>query len=297
MNSPKTCQPRRSVLYVPGDKPRAIAKAATLPVDAVILDLEDAVLPAAKEAARAAIAGALGDGAFGHREVVVRINGADTPWAEADLRMAAHSGADAILLPKVNGAGELRQCMALLDRQRAPRSLKVWVMAETARGVLAIDSIAAVGDRLQAIVMGTADLGRELRVREEPGRPGLLAALLPALGRCLLAARAHHLDILDGVYPDLADMAGFRAACLQGRSLGFDGKTLIHPGQIEAANEFFGVSADEAARAAELVAGFEAAAAEGRGIAVVGGRMVERLHADEARRIMQLHAAILRRDA
>lgn len=286
------CRPRRSVLYVPADKPRAIAKARTLPVDGLIFDLEDAVLPAAKTAARAALATALADGGFGHREVVVRINGLDTPWGPEDLAMAIAAGAGAVLLPKVAGPAEVRKAAMVIGAVRGlAGGPLLWAMAETARGILDIDGIAGADPRLAVLVMGTADLGRELRLADEAARPGLVTAL----SLCVLAARAHHLDILDGVYPDLTDDAGFRAACRQGRALGFDGKTLVHPGQIAAANEIFGIAATELAAARALVAAWDEAAAAGRGIAVVAGRMVEGLHAAEARRLLALDAAIRQR--
>jgi citrate lyase subunit beta/citryl-CoA lyase len=288
MNRSAVARPRRSALYVPGSNARALQKAAGLPVDAVILDLEDAVLPAAKAGARAAVLGAVAGQSFGHREVIIRINGLDTEWGITDLRVAAASGADAILLSKVDDPATLIAAARVLDELAAPHGLQLWSMAETPRAVLDIDAIARSTPRLGVIVMGTADLGKALRAPDQPGR----AALIPALAHCLLAARAAGLDILDGVYTDLADPAGFRAECVQGRHLGFDGKTLIHPGQIDACNEIFGVSDSEAATAAGLIAAWESAAATGAGVAVHAGRMVERLHVEDARRQLALHQAI-----
>ena len=279
---------RRSLLYVPGSHARALEKAVTLPADGLVLDLEDAVLPAAKVSAREAVLTAVAARSFGHREVVIRINGLNTEWGLADLEAAASCAVDGILLSKVDSPVPLLTAAQLLDERRAPVTLRLWAMAETPEAILAIDEIARCTPRLAVIVLGTADLGRALRIPPAPGRIGLLAAL----SRCLLAARAARVDILDGVYPLLTDATGFRAECQHGRSLGFDGKTLIHPGQIETANEIFGVSDSEAAIATELVAAWESAAADGSGVAVVAGRMVERLHADEARRQLALYRLI-----
>lgn len=286
-------RPRRSVLYVPGANGRAMAKCRTLPVDGVILDLEDAVLPAAKPAARDAVLAVLAEGGFAHREMVVRVNGPETPWGRADLEAVARAagagrGPAAVLLPKVESAATVQAAAATLARAGAPPDLALWVMAETPRGILASGEIVAASPRLQVVVMGTADLARALRLPADPDRAGLLTSLC----LCVLAARAQGLDILDGVYPDLADSQGFERSCRQGKALGFDGKTLIHPGQVPAANEIFGVSPGEAAAAAELVAAWESAAAAGQGIAVLNGRMVEQLHADEARRLLALHEAV-----
>lgn len=285
-------RPRRSVLYVPGASARALDKAANLPADALILDLEDAVLPAAKPAARAALVERLAQrDRFGQREIVVRVNGLDTPWGHDDVRALAQSGADAVLFPKIDSPAELRAALAALDAAGAPPGLAAWVMAETPGGVTHCDAIAGLDPRLAAIVMGTADLAKALRLPADPARTGLLAAL----SRCVLAARAHALDILDGVQTDLGDDAGFASACRQGRALGFDGKTLIHPRQIPVANEVFGVTDEAAQRAAGVIAAWEQAATQGSGIAVFEGQMVERLHADEARRVLALRAAIEQR--
>lgn len=276
---------RRSVLYVPGANPRAIAKARALPADVVILDLEDAVLPDAKVAAREAVVAAAAGGGFRAGEVVIRINGLDTPWGRADLAAAGATGAAAILLPKVRGPADVAAAEAVLVTGGFPQRL--WIMAETPAAILRMDAIAAASPRLAVVVMGTADLAAALRVPGGASSP----ALAPAGALALLAARAHGLDIISGIYPDLADAAGFAAACCADRAAGFDGKTLIHPGQVDTANETFGVSDADAAAAAALVAAWDAAAARGSGIAVVDGRMVERLHADEARRLLALHAA------
>ncbi|MBL8202047.1 MAG: CoA ester lyase [Chromatiales bacterium] len=288
MNRIAPARPRRSALFVPGSNPRALQKAPQLSADAVILDLEDAVLPTAKVTARTEVLAAVARRPFGTREVVIRINGLDTEWGIADLRAAATSGADGILLPKVDTPATLLAAARVLDELAAPPGLRLWSMAETPRGVLDVDDIARCTPRLGVIVMGTADLGKALRVPGQPGRAGLV----PALAHCVLAARAAGLDILDGVYMQLTDPAGFRAECVQGRHLGFDGKTLIHPGQLDACNEIFGVSDADAASAAELIAAWETAAATGAGVAVHAGRLVERLHVDDARRQLALHRAI-----
>lgn len=291
MNALETIRPRRSVLYVPGANPKALAKAAGLPADALIFDLEDAVLPEAKPAARTAVIDRVAAGGFGPREIVIRINGLDSAWGTDDLHAVAASGADAVLLPKVEDPEMVNRTATLLDRQNAPASMKIWVMAETPRGVLGLQSILASSDRLAVIVMGTADLARALRIDPGPERSGLLSAL----GHCVLAARAQGLDILDGVFGDIGNHPGFRTACLQGKALGFDGKSLIHPGQIDTANEIFGVPDAQAEAARELVSAWEAAAKRGSGIAVMQGRMIEALHAEEARRVLALHQAIKRR--
>jgi citrate lyase subunit beta/citryl-CoA lyase len=244
------------------------------------------VAPEAKPAARQAVVRALMQGGYSDREVVIRINGLDTPWGADDLAAVAGSKADAMLVPKVEDGPQLRETIRRLD-QAGGTQLPVWVMAELPRAVLAIDAIASLAPRVAVIVMGTADLARALRLPPDPQRLGLLSAL----SQCVLAARARGLDILDGIFTDLRDEKGFRDACLQGRTLGFDGKTLIHPAQIDAANAIFGVSAEELAAAGKIIAAWETAAAAGHGIAVLEGRMIERLHAEEARRTVALHRA------
>jgi citrate lyase subunit beta/citryl-CoA lyase len=280
-----TPRPRRSALYLPASNARAIEKARGLDADVVILDLEDAVAPEAKAGARAAAVAAVAAG-FGHREAVIRVNGLDTPWGAEDLAAVAASRAAAVLFPKVADGRSLREAIRRLD-QAGGATLPVWAMAELPQAVLAMDAIAGLAPRVAVIVMGTADLAKALRLPADPARLGLL----PALGACVLSARAHGLDILDGIFADFRDDTGLRESCRQGKALGFDGKTLIHPAQIAAANEAFGVSAADAADAARVVAAWESAAAEGRAIAVLDGRMIERLHADDARRLLALHEA------
>lgn len=289
MNDP--LRPRRSVLYMPGSNTRALAKARELPCDAVIMDLEDAVAPDAKKTARDNVVDAVRTGGYGAREIVVRINGIYTEWGEGDLAAAAVSGADAILCPKIDTAAQINKVADMMTINGAPDTQKIWVMAETPRAIIDIDAIAGAEPRLAVIVMGTSDLAKALRLPADPERTGLL----PSLGQCILAARSAGLDILDGVHGDLADPAGFQRVCDQGKALGFDGKTLIHPGQIETANTVFGVSSEDAAQAAEICAAWEAAAANGQSIAVLNDRMIEELHASAARRLLALHAAIRNR--
>ena len=288
----ETPRPRRSALYMPGSNQRALDKARELPVDVVIMDLEDAVAPDAKDKARDNVVAAVRAGGYGDREIVIRMNAYGTPWWKEDLVAIATSGADALLAPKIDGADILSKLGDLLAINGAPDSMRLWAMAETPTSILKINGIANADPRLEVLVMGTSDLAKELRIPADPGRIGLL----PALTSCILAARACGLDILDGVFGDLTDQDGFLRACEQGRKLGFDGKTLIHPGQIEATNRVFGVSDEEAAAAAEIIAAWETAAEQGIGIAVVDGKMIENLHAEDARRLLALHAAARKRN-
>lgn len=290
-----TIKPRRSVLYMPGANARALEKARTLPVDALILDLEDSVAPDAKEAARAQVAQAVTEGGYGHREVVVRTNGLDTPWGRDDLIAAARARPDAVLLPKVFDPAPILATERLLAEAGAPETIAVWAMIETPLAILRAEPIAAIarqaGSRLRVFVMGTNDLAKETRARMVPGR----APMLPWLMSALAAARAHGLDIVDGVYNDLSDSEGFAAECAQGRDLGFDGKTLIHPNQIAGANDAFSPSEQEIEQAHVLAAAFDLPEHAGKGAIALDGRMVERLHADMARRVLVLAAAIRER--
>lgn len=282
-------RPRRSVLYMPGSNSRAQEKAKTLPADGVILDLEDATAPDRKEEARDIIRATLAKRAeYGGRELIVRVNGLDTPWGYGDLVAMANAGADAILLPKVDSADVVRRSVAVLEANGAPDSLAVWCMLETARGVLHAEEIADSHPRVACFVMGTSDLARELNCAHTP----LRLPMLTSLGLCLLAARAAGLAILDGVYLDLEDTEGFEASCVQGRELGFDGKTLIHPKQIDAANRAFAPSEEEVARSRKIIEAWNAAKAEGKGVVVVDGRLVENLHVAMAERTLALHEAI-----
>ena len=281
-------RPRRSLLFMPGANPRALDKARELPADGLIFDLEDAVAPDAKEAAREAVAAALAQGGYGKRELVLRVNALDTEWGEDDLRAAASMPLDAVLLPKVESAERVRETVARLDRAGAPPGLVVWCMIETPRGVLAAAEIAGASSRVAALVMGTSDLTKDLRAYDTPGREPLLTSL----GLVLLAARAYGLAALDGVHLDLADEAGFAAFCAQGRALGFDGKTLIHPKQIAPANAAFAPSMEEIAQARKIIAAHADALAAGKGIVVVDGRLIENLHVKAARDTVALAEAI-----
>lgn len=283
--STRLARPRRSVLYVAGGNVRALEKARSLPADAVILDLEDAVAPEAKPQARARVAEAARQG-YGRRECIVRVNGLDTPWGEDDLRAAACAGADAILLPKVERPEQLAEAARILREAGGAAGQPLWAMIETPRAVLRLDDIAGGHPQLECLVMGTSDLVKDLRARHTPGR----TEVLHALSMTVLAARAHGLAALDGVHLALRDEAGLREACRQGRDLGFDGKTVIHPAQIDAANAAFGPSADEVEQARKRLAAWAAAA--GQGVVVVDGVLVEHLHVQEAHRVLALAEAI-----
>ncbi|MDQ1760402.1 CoA ester lyase [Achromobacter sp. K91] len=281
-------RPRRSVLYMPGANPRALDKARSLDADVLILDLEDAVAPDAKAQAREQVAAALRAGGYGRRECVVRINALDTAWGLDDVRAIAQAGADAVLLPKVQSPAELDALARALDAAGAPASLPLWAMAETPLGFLRLDAIASGHARLAAIVVGTSDLVKDLHARHTPSREETLLARSMAV----MAARAHGLAALDGVHLDLHDDTGLEAACKQGRDQGFDGKTLIHPRQIAAANAAFAPSAEELAAARKRLDAWRAAQAAGLGVAVVDGALVENLHAREAERVLALAEAI-----
>ena len=278
--------PRRSCLYMPGTNARAHEKAKTLAADVLIFDLEDSVAPDAKEAARAQVGAAIAAGGFGRREIVVRVNAMDTPWAEADLRAAAASGVHGVLLSKVSGPDDVRAAGDLLEAEGA--GARLWAMVETARAVLAAPEIAAAHARLTLFTMGLEDLAKELRAEVDGAR----TAMLYALERSLLAARANGLGAIDAVYPAFADDAGFAAVCAQGRGLGFDGKQVIHPRQIAPANAAFAPSGAAVIEAKRMIAAFGEAAGRGEHVAVVDGRMVEALHVAEARRIVDFADAI-----
>ena len=283
-----TVRPRRSVLYMPGANTRALEKARTLSADALIFDLEDAVAPEAKEAARSNVVLAAESKAYGKREIAIRCNGLNTPWGEADIEAIARSGADAILVPKVESATQVTHVVSLLDTAGAPTTMAVWAMMETPKGILRAEEIAGAHPRLALFVMGTNDLVKDMRARHTPMRLPMMAAL----GIGMLAARAHGLAILDGVYNDIQDTEGFRAVCQQGLEMGFDGKTLIHPSQVEPCNAVFAPSAAELEMAGKIVAAFKAAQAEGKGVVTVDGRMIENLHVEQAERALALASAI-----
>jgi citrate lyase subunit beta/citryl-CoA lyase len=281
-------RPRRSVLYMPGANQRALDKAASLPVDALILDLEDSVAPDAKADARERVAAAAASGAYGYREVTIRVNAPGTPWHADDLRAAAQAGPDAVVVPKVDSPDTVRRIVAALEAAGAPDRTAVWAMIETPGAMFEARAIAAASARLTVLVMGTNDLAKELRAEHVPGR----APLLTALSLALLAARVTGKVILDGVYNDVRDLPGFEAETLQARQLGFDGKTLIHPGQLEACNRIFAPAATEVERSRRIIAAFEEATSQGRGVVTVDGRMIENLHVEEARRVLATTEAI-----
>lgn len=287
-----TIRPRRSVLYMPGSNARALEKARDIAADALILDLEDAVAPDAKEMARAQVCAAVKAGGYGRRELVIRTNGLDTPWFAADLAAAAEAKPDAILIPKVSSPETLARVGALLTGLWASPAIRIWAMIETPLAILDAERIARAarmpGTRLSCFVMGTNDLAKETRARFVPGR----APMLPWLTTALLAARAHDIDIVDGVYNDLKDEAGFLAECEQARDLGFDGKTLIHPGQVATANAVFAPDEAELARARAIIAAFALPENAGKGAIQLDGRMVELLHAEMARRVVALGEAV-----
>ena len=281
-------RPRRSVLYMPGANERALEKAQGLAADALILDLEDAGAPNAKDEARERVCAAATSGAYGRREIAIRANGIGTQWHEADVAAIAQAGPDAIVVPKIDSVDDVRAIESALDAGGAPDHTKIWAMVETPIAMLHAEEIAACSERLTVLVMGTNDLAKELRAEHVPGRQPLLTGL----GLCLLAARATGKVILDGVYNDIKDADGFLAECRQGQQMGFDGKTLIHPSQLEPCNEVFAPSADEIASAQEIIAAFEEAERDGRGVVTVNGRMIENLHVDQARRTLAQAEAI-----
>ncbi len=290
-------RPRRSVLFMPGSNARAIEKARTLPVDGVVLDLEDSIAPEGKEAARTQVMDAVAAGGFGPREVFVRVNGIDTPWHADDLIAAAHTAPDAILVPKISAVDQLERIGQRLLDMKADLKIRVWAMIETPAAVFNIPALAAEAHdsetRLAGFMMGTNDLAKETRARIVPGRTPMLSWL----ARCLMAAHAHGIDIIDGVYNDIGNAEGFAQECAQGRDMGFDGKALIHPSQIEPCNRAFSPTADELAQAKKILSAFDLPENEGKGVIALDGRMVERLHAEMARRTVAIAEAIAARGA
>jgi citrate lyase subunit beta/citryl-CoA lyase len=285
-------RPRRSALYMPGSNPKAMAKARELPADVIILDIEDSVAPEAKPEARDRIVEAVRAGGFGNREVLIRVNGLHTPWGEADLEAAVAAAPDGVLLPKVDGPGTIMQAARLL--RAAPEKTRLWAMMETPMALLGASSIAAIAadstSRLEALVLGLNDLAKETRARLTPGRP----AFTHWLATCVAAARAHGCDVLDGVYNDIKDLDGFRAECIQGLDFGFDGKTLIHPSQIDICNEVFAPTAAEIAHAKAVITAFDQPQNAGKGVLQIDGKMVELLHAQMAKRTLAIAEAIER---
>jgi citrate lyase subunit beta / citryl-CoA lyase len=286
-----TIRPRRSVLYMPGSNARAIEKAKTLAVDGIIIDLEDAVAPDAKETARAQVAKTVRAGGFGHREVMIRLNGIETPWFAPDFDAAIAARPDAILVPKISTPTQVEMIGTRLLDTHADHHVRLWAMIETPTALFNIRALAAAaGDsesRLSGFVIGN-DLAKETRARIVPGR----GPMVPWLASCVLAAHAYGIDVLDGVYNDIADTDGFAAECAQGRDMGFDGKTLIHPSQIDPCNAAFSPSAEETAQARRIIAAFDQPENKGKGVVQIDGRMVERMHADIARRTVAIAEAI-----
>ena len=274
----------RSALYMPGANERALVKARELPADALILDLEDAVAPAAKAQARDRVCAAAASGDYGSRVVTIRVNAIGTEWHEDDLRAAAHAGPDAVVVPKVSSAADVHAIERALRDAGAPDATAIWAMLETPAAVLHAAAIAGACPRLAVLVMGTNDLLAELYAEPTPDR----GPVLSALSLCVLAARATGRTILDGVYNDVRDPEGFEAECRQGRRYGFDGKTLIHPGQVEPCNRLFSPSAQEIERAHRVIAAFEEAETAGAGVVTVDGEMIENLHVASARRVLAL---------
>jgi citrate lyase subunit beta/citryl-CoA lyase len=288
-------RPRRSVLYMPGSNARAIEKSRTLHVDAVILDLEDSVAPDAKEAARDQVCAAVKAGGFGPREVVVRVNGLDTPWGAADVAAAAAVGPDAVLLPKASSAADIDRLTDLLRRAGAPEETRVWAMIETTLGILNLSDISGAarhpGARLACFVVGLNDLVKETRIILDDQR----TAALYWLSASVTAARAHGIDVLDGVWNNFRDMEGYRRECMQGRALGFDGKTIIHPDQASAANVVFQPDDAEVEWGRRIIAAFELPENKGRAVIGLDGKMVELLHRDAALRTVAIAEAIAAR--
>ena len=288
MTTDPSLRPRRSVLYMPGANERALEKAQGLAADALILDLEDAVAPNAKDEARDRVCAAASSGAYGRREIAIRANGIGTQWHDADLAAIAAAGPDAVVIPKIDTVDDVRSIESALEQHGAPDHTKIWAMVETPIAMLHAEQIAGSSDRLTVLVMGTNDLAKELRAEHVPGRQPLLTGL----GLCLLAARATGKVILDGVYNDIKDPEGFLAECRQGQQMGFDGKTLIHPSQLDPCNEVFAPSPEAVEAAEEIISAFEEAEREGRGVVTVNGRMIENLHVDQARRTLAQARAI-----
>jgi citrate lyase subunit beta/citryl-CoA lyase len=284
-------RPRRSVLYMPGANERALEKAKGIDADALILDLEDAVAPDAKVEARERVCAAVRSGEYGHRELAIRVNGIGTQWHDDDLAAAAQAGPDAVLVPKVNSAEEVHALVAALERHGAPEHTRLWAMIETPIAILHAEQIATAHERLTVFVMGTNDLVNDSHALHVPGR----APLVPSLTWALLAVRAAGKVVLDGVFNDVKNLEGFEAEARQGREMGFDGKTLVHPSQVEPANAAFGPSDTDVEDARGLIAAFEEAQAQGKGVATFHGKMVESLHVRDAQRILAFHEALQQR--
>jgi citrate lyase subunit beta / citryl-CoA lyase len=290
MATEETLRPRRSVLYMPGANERALEKAKTIPADALILDLEDAVAPDAKPEARDRVCAAASSGEYGLREVTIRVNGLDTQWGADDLRAAAAAGPAAVVVPKINSVDDIAAVEKHLEAGGAPDTTKIWAMLETPTAILSAPQITTASERVTVFVMGTNDIAKELHAEHVPGRQ----PLLHSLSACVLAARYAGKTILDGVYNDIQNAEGFEAECVQGRQMGFDGKTLIHPSQVDPCNRVFAPTEADVDSAREIISAFEEAKAAGKGVVTVNGRMIENLHVDNARRTLAIHEAITR---
>ena len=289
---PALLRPRRSALYVPGANARALEKARTVAADVLILDLEDSVAPDKKDAARAAVAAAVPDLTYGRREIVVRVNGLDTPWIARDIAAMAAARPDAILVPKLSRTDDIRRARAALAAAHAPKETSLWAMIETPAAIINAAAMAAIAamptPAVTCYVIGTNDLAAEIGARIRPGR----AALAPHLAAVVVAARAHQLAVLDGTFNDIEDHAALRAECIEGRDFGMDGKTLIHPSQVAVANQVFAPSEEEVAWARRVIEAFADPDNAGKGVIKVAGRMVERLHERQAKRTLEMAEAI-----
>lgn len=290
-------RPRRSVLYMPGSNARALEKARTLPADALILDLEDAVAPDAKVTAREQVMEAVGAGGYGRREIAIRVNALSTPWGMDDFRAAAEAKPDAILVPKISSAAEMGEIAGALAQTQADEKIRIWIMIETALSAFRLEEIAAAAKdpatRLSVFILGTNDYAKETRAKITPGRAGLI----PFLAMSVAAARAHGLDVIDGVYNDIANIDGLKEEAAQARELGFDGKTIIHPTHIAPCNEVFSPSEEEVATARKVVSAFAQPEHKGKGVLQIDGRMYEILHAEIAKRTVAVADAIKEREA
>lgn len=288
-----TVRPRRSVLYMPGSNARALEKAKTIAADGLILDLEDAVSPDAKDVARQQICDAVTGGGYGKRELIVRINGLETEWGAADMEAICKAGPDGILVPKITDAAHVQQIVAAMEKAGAPDKTRLWCMMETPIGILNAKEIGAASDRVAVWVMGTNDIAKDTGAHHTRDR----LPMITSLGICMMAARAFGIQILDGVFNDIKDEDGFRFTCQQGLELGFDGKTLIHPSQVAPCNEVFSPTEAQLEMAAKIVAGFEQAQAEGKGVVTVDGRMIENLHVEQAKKQLAMAEMIAEMNA
>jgi citrate lyase subunit beta/citryl-CoA lyase len=283
-----TTRLRRSILYMPGSNARALEKGRGLAADGLILDLEDAVAPDAKERARSQITDALNEGGYGHRELIVRVNAMDTPWGKEDIAAMATSGAHGILLTKVDSAAMVQEAEALMAASNAPDDMTIWTMMETPLGILHSEEIAFSSPRMAAFVLGTSDLAKDLHCAHTRER----LPLITSLELCMLAARAAGIAVIDGVHLDLADDEGFEYSCRQGQEMGFDGKTLIHPKTIEMANNVYAPSEDDLQWSRTIIAAHGQAEKEGQGVIVVEGKLIENLHVENAKRLVAMADAI-----